>query len=680
MGVALLLRVLYVLTSQDDLPVVNPVFDAGVFDGWARGQLRVLHEGAWFRAPLYPGFLQTIYSIDSGSLFVRLVQVLVSTLCVGFVADIARRLAGPIAGLCAGLLLALYWPAIYFAGELVETTLLSLVVATLLWSLVRARGGDGPVWFVLAALLLGVGSLARPGLLVLLPLFVILPLWVWTEPGRPRLHRVGTRLVIFVLLVALLPSAGATLRNRIVGGETVFVAAESGVNFYLGNRSEGDGLGTYDRTSMEPWLGGYRATAALVEAQTGEKPTPGGVGRYFTAETLRSWSRDPGGALALTLRKAGRLLGAAERSTGLNIHFWRARNPLLALPLFVSWGVILGLAVAGLVFAPRRRDLAPLWLFLGLYATGAIFFPIDERVRVPLTIALCVLAGLGLAQIVASATQRAWRPLATVALLAMGVSLLSGLDRLSFAGDGIGADAISEYQLGRMLAGSGDEDAALVAFSRSLEIARDQPVEGFDDVELAVRSRLVRALFRRQRFDEADQNISVLEAIAPDDPETIYLRGRHYLWLHEHRTALPYFRRVVESHPDHAEARIGWAWCQIESRAYTAAMRNLEAAARIQGPTAEGLAAMGVVELLGKRNPRQARIEFEKAIEMDWQQPMAHRFLGELHRVDRDMAKMLYHLREALRMDPHNEPVRRFLLRSQAPMEHPEGDGPPPGQ
>ena len=107
--------------------------------------------------------------VHDGYLWSRVVQMFLSAMTVGFVADAARRLAGPVAGLAAGFLLALCWPAIYFAGELLLETFFIALVVPGLWCLLRAAAEDRPGWAWIGAALLGVASIVRPTVLVFLP-------------------------------------------------------------------------------------------------------------------------------------------------------------------------------------------------------------------------------------------------------------------------------------------------------------------------------------------------------------------------------------------------------------------------------------------------------------------------------------------------------------------------------
>ena len=673
-AVAALLRLLYVLDMRSSVAFDQPIMDEFVHDARARGTLRLFFEDIpYFRAPLYPWFLEFLYLFHDGYLWPRIVQALLGALTVALVADTGRRLAGPVAGLAGGLLLALCWPVIYFAGELLIVTFFTTLVVLSLWMFVRAGLEDRRSWALAGAVVLGVASIARPTALVFLPALVLLALWAWPRMELARLGRWRWRGAALLVLVALLPGLALSVRNQVVGDDWVFIASQGGVNFYIGNNPESDG-----RTAVVPgtsgtWLGGYRDTIERAQRETGRELRPSEVSDYYYREGLRFWIEEPGRALRLTAHKLRLLVGAAERSNNKNLHYWRAQSPVLSLPVYTSWASLFAFGLIGIWLCRRRVEATPLWAFLILYAVGLVAFFLNERFRIPLVVVLAVFSGITVAHLVAAFRARRFRQ---GALVAAGVAVLfagSWSDRLDFKGDRIEADAFSRYTVGNLHMAKGDYRAAASSYQESLEIAREYRLAHFDEVELMLRRALVRALFRLHHFEAADQHLQVLEAQAPDDLQTLVLRGRYHLWHHDPDAAFPYYRRAVDMAPDHPEALLGLAWCQMDNQAWVAAGKNVDRVIARYGPSAEALAAKGKVVLYGERNPRHAKRLFEQALELDWNTPAAHQYLGVIFHQDNDRARAAYHYREAARLDPENLRVTRFLRRSRLDFEHPEG-------
>lgn len=673
-GVALLLRLLYVWSMRSDIIFELPIMDAAVHDGWARGELRLFVEGVpYFRAPLYIWFLQLVQLVDPGYLAPRLAQALLSALTVGVVADLGRRLAGPRAGLVGGLLLALCWPAIYFSGELLIVTFFMALVVAALWLLFVGTERDRPGWVLAGALVLGLSSIARPTSLTLLPALAALPWVVWRHRPATRLSRLPRWRAAGVLVVlTLLPGLGLTVRNQVVGDDWVFIASQGGVNFYIGNNADSDG-----RTAVVPgtsgtWLGGYRDTIRMAEEAEGRPLRPSEVSAWFARQGLREWVEHPRELAGVYLTKLRYLLGAAERPNNKNIHFWRDRSWLLRQPLFTSWSVLFALGVVGIFLLPDRRRAFPLWAFLLLYALGLLPFFINERFRLPLTIGLAVFAGVPIAHAMAAIGLRRMR-LALVALAPVLILFtLSQLDRLDFRDDRLEADAFSRYTVGNLHVRAGQNPQALRSYREALEIARRFRLRNFEEVERMLRQSMIEVLLDEGRLSEAQQHLRMLESKGASTPAMTLLRAEFHLRRHEIDAARPRFQQILEVFPEEPRAVLGLAWCNIHDGAHHAALRGFRRHQELVGQTAQNVAGVGVAELLGNENVALARRLLERAIEMDPGTAPAHQFLGEIHRREGDVSRMLYHLRQALRLDPHNTTVQRFLDRVQEPSRPPE--------
>jgi hypothetical protein len=102
------------------------------------------------------------------------------------------------------------------------------------------------------------------------------------------------------------------------------------------------------------------------------------------------------------------------------------RQEAAALRLcFVGFALILPLAIAGTaaLSANERRALLPLWIALFASIAICVVFFVNGRLRLPMWSALLPLAGIGVAALLRSLVERAWRvpafALAGVALIAL---------------------------------------------------------------------------------------------------------------------------------------------------------------------------------------------------------------------------------------------------------------------
>src|SRR5262249_33094515 len=114
--------------------------DARVYDERAQR----IAGGDWigrevfYQAPLYPYFLGLIYRVAGRTLMlVRIAQAVIGSCSCVLVAAAARRLFSARAGLAAGLMLAVYAPAIFFDSLIQKSVLDAFFVCVALCLIAR---------------------------------------------------------------------------------------------------------------------------------------------------------------------------------------------------------------------------------------------------------------------------------------------------------------------------------------------------------------------------------------------------------------------------------------------------------------------------------------------------------------------------------------------------------------
>src|SRR5262245_18375282 len=133
---SLLVRLLYLWQIRDAPFFTLLMGDSKGYDEWARR----IAAGDWiggdvfYQAPLYPYFMGTIYSVVGHvDLAVRVGQAILGSMSCALVAGAAWRLFSKRAGIIAGLILALYAPAIFFDGLLQKTALDAFLTSLAIW-------------------------------------------------------------------------------------------------------------------------------------------------------------------------------------------------------------------------------------------------------------------------------------------------------------------------------------------------------------------------------------------------------------------------------------------------------------------------------------------------------------------------------------------------------------------
>jgi len=477
------------------------VLDAANYDkmGWALAQGEGFGDEVFTFNPLMPGILGTIYAVVGHDLaWPRLLLLSVDVLAVMGIYAMTRALAGTRAALAAGLLAAAYRPAIFYAGELLAEG----------WVLAFAIGGLAALvalhdrWWgrLLAGLGLGLATLGRPNLLLFFP--ALLAWWAWELRAVQPLLRRAAPLLLGVGLVL----SPVTVRNTVVGGDTVLVTAHGGVNLFIGNNPGATGWFTIPRgTGLSAGQESLIASAtAIAEREAEQSLSPSAVSRHWQGKALAFMAEDPGDAAALMARKAFYTINAYEKPMVSNVHFGRQRSVVLGYTS-VGYGLILLLGLVGMVEAwADRRRWAPVYLFTVTYAAGVVLFFVSMRYRLPMAAALLPFAGLGASTLAQLA--RVDRPkLAMWAVGLLGAGLVVGWPSVRQAE--LDADmAHTHYYLGGLA--FDNESFAKAAYHYGEALAADPDNARY-------KNRLARTYLDAGREPEG---IVLLEQVIKDEP------------------------------------------------------------------------------------------------------------------------------------------------------------------
>lgn len=587
---ALVLRVIHVFAMRDNPLFERPIMDALMHDRWARGLL----EGTWpgdapfFRAPLYPYLLGGLYALfDAQRLPVQLVHALISALGAGWAALTARHLWGRTAGWAAGVLYALLWTSIYFAAELlivtVPVTLNLLATALLTWpsgpGTRRRRLGAG--------LALGLSAIARPNILVVVPVV----LWFVRTPGDRGATLRAWALVLAGLMAPILP---VTLHNAVRGHDAVLIASQGGVNFYIGNNPDSDGRTAIVPGTRPTWQGGFDDAVAMAERDAGRELSPSEVDRWFLKRGLAYWIEEPADALRLYGTKLRLLVGAGERSNNKFIYAWREWSPLLRAPVLASWPLVLALAVLGFGLrggVPRGRGLLA-GMALAYAATLLLFF-VNARFRLPVAALLTVPAGAGVGVIAASVRARRWTGPRAAAVAALALCTLSLLDLTDFRERRTDANPFHAFTLGNAWADAGDGPRAIAAYREALAVQDRYPQVHFGLIRAPLHRSLATLLAAEGRADEAAAVAERWVRSAPDDHDARLWYGNLLLEQGRVDAAAAQFEFVLRAAPDDPGARLGRAWILYHNGDLGGALRAFRGLARtedgVQARFGEGL-------------------------------------------------------------------------------------------
>ncbi|MCI0453321.1 MAG: tetratricopeptide repeat protein [Candidatus Latescibacteria bacterium] len=550
---ALAVKFVY-LHERLQLPdLLHPTMDSRFHDEWAIGlasgrwtpDLAKLQHEPYFRAPLYPYFAGLVYRVFGydPAMLLR-IQAIIGSMSVALVFLLTRQLFGTIVAWIAAALHVGYWPLTYHDAErLLEVIAIPLNIAVMVL-LVSAACTRRVTVTLLAGICLGASAITRPTILVVAPLAVV---WLWKRLTDRRQTHVGAFAIAACLVI--LP---VTLRNAVIGKDFVLIASQGGVNFFIGNNAESDGLRAVVPGTPADWWGGYYATRRIAENAIGRPLRPSEVSRYWYRRAAAFLANEPKLALRLYVRKAALLLGNSEVSNERQLYFRRDASKTLS-HLRVNFALLLAGAVVGAIgsvrsvrsdgesFSSRLDQWLP-YLCGFVYAIAILAFFVSSRHRLPLAVFLIPGCAHGLSLVIQSASARNWRRLGAYGAPFLVVLALSLWNPLHV---GELADARGHYSLGVDEFRNENYRAAIDELNASLR----------EDDRYAPTWRM--RGWARARLDSVDAAIEDLRracALDSSQAESFFRLGVVLQMAGRHAEAEPLYLRCIRLEPNSVQA------------------------------------------------------------------------------------------------------------------------------
>jgi len=299
-----------------------------------------------------------------------LLQAILGAVTVVATARAAHGLFGQRVAVLTGLGLAFYPHLIYFGAWLIAEALYLALLALALLVAVKLQKRPAPRNFVLLGALLGLGALAKPAALLLVPLFV---LWTWLAPPVRPLRQRLARGLLFVLVCGLV-IAPWTVRNYLVFQDFVPISTNGGYTFYGANNADA--------------FGGHREGFPLPIAGLTQPQAE----REYYRLGIEWITHHPAGFARLVARKLARLFSP------LSVASYERDFPLPFDPAIRAvYSVFLALALAGALLSLRHwRHVLLFYLPAVQVFIGTVIFYGDARYTLPMTPSLVVFAAVSL--------------------------------------------------------------------------------------------------------------------------------------------------------------------------------------------------------------------------------------------------------------------------------------------
>jgi len=516
LAVALVARLAYFFINSRANPSFDYlIMDSRYIDEWARAiAAGDAGRAVYFRGPLVPYLFALVHKLGGGVAAMVLLNHLAGAATCVLVWRLARDYFTRAVALTAGLVAALYWPLIYFEGEvLIEPVYIALVVLSL-WRLARALANPTMARLVIAGVCVGLAALARPTVLVLLP---VIPFAFAAKEARSSWLR-PSLVVVGTCIVVLLP---ATVRNYAVGRAIVPVTWSGGLNFYIGNNSESDGRSAFIPGAKSEWMGGEAEALAIASQQAGDSLSAAQASRFYTARAVDFITTEPVAAARLFAKKLYMFWEGPERSNEKYIYFFWDRFGLGRVPMPGFW-LIAPLALAAMVrLWPRRRELALLYLFVLAYTLGIVVFFVVARYRLPVVPVLIVLAAYTMVEAVTALRARQWTQAAWVLGLVVIAFAAVNASYPDFLRRRPAHMAISHYTLAGAYTEHGNDDAALVELVHARAAFEQAPSRYYAHIAQDIYFKLGTMLYQRGNCNEA---VKALGQVVPSGPRAYEAR------------------------------------------------------------------------------------------------------------------------------------------------------------
>jgi tetratricopeptide (TPR) repeat protein len=656
-GLAVLLPLLHGIGMARSPAFVVPIIDA---QEYVRTALRMLEPTyvqtePFYHSPLYPWFLRAVFGMFGLSLApVRLVQALLNGLIGLLVYHLGRRAFGRPSALVAAFLWACWGPAVFYAGEILNVTLLLFLQALTVY-LVMAAWRSPSVWrWGLAGLAAGAAAITRPDILpfaVLAAGACLLRAAVpwWSE--HLRSGRAGAAAAALCAGVAApLIIVGAV--NHRATGRFLMLPVNSGLNFYIGNNP--DARTTIGIRPGAPW---DELNARPVRDGVPQDPHDPANNAYFYRRAFEFIRRNPVAWLDILWYKVRTLIGGYELPETFDLYVNRRFSPVLAVLVWRTgmfafpWGVFLPLAAVTVWRA--RRSLTPpaglLLLFAGSVLVPLLGFWNSSRYRMPLVIPIVVFAGAGLVEL-----SRQWREdrrrfARTAAAVLVGVVICALPYRHFSTAHNFLAEIHAFAGMAALDEGRIKQGIALLDRALALE-------PGSMDV------RANRAWAAERAGDLADA-ISRYEALLREHPGAAKVRNNlafAYSKAGRDDLALEQYREAVRLDPAYPDARYNLGNALMRNRRFSEAVEQYRAALRLRPAHAESWFNLGSsLEQLGDTDGALAAYGEYLRIKRD--SPDGYNRVAILSIKRGDLDRGIEYFRRALAVKPDYAEIRENL-------------------
>jgi 4-amino-4-deoxy-L-arabinose transferase-like glycosyltransferase len=415
--VGILIRIIYFLYYFTGPTWNQLLIDSLFHDRWAFeiSKGNIIGQDPFFRAPLYIYSLGIIYGIFGHSLAAaRIFGHTIGLLSVLITYLITLRLFSKREALIAAILHAIYPMAIYLESELLVETLFAFLMELSIWIFLLALNKKKRKLFLLTGIMVGLSAITRPVMLSLLPIYLI---WIFHSF---RLLNQYIKYAVYFIIGVFLIIAPISIRNYMVGDEFVLIASSGGINFFIGNNAQADGLSATVPSIGPNW--GINDIKYLAEKETGRQLNASALSDFWYQKGLNWITNNKADFLSLYLKKLYYCANNYEVSNNRDLTMFFRENPILHFNP-INFALIFSLFIIGLILLIVNRHITShlifLLIFIITYVAIISFFFINARFKLPIIPLIIIFTPYAITNIANISWRRHWKSF--MIILALGI-------------------------------------------------------------------------------------------------------------------------------------------------------------------------------------------------------------------------------------------------------------------
>jgi 4-amino-4-deoxy-L-arabinose transferase-like glycosyltransferase len=456
------------------------ILDSHRYDLWAQTIAKggLFESGAFYQAPVYPYFLSLIYGLTGRSFTsVYIIQMVIGLASILFLFLLAKKYFSERTALISAFLFSFYGTTIFFESKFLPETIAIFVNLFFLLALaycdhkkMKGQKLSKALLLWMSGILLGLSCLIRPNMLLLLPLILLWVLFSKTpreadekasEPEKVPRRLMNASILLMGSLLIILP---ITMRNYLESGNFVPVSLNGGITFAQGNNPYAKGIYTPLPGFSGEIFHQRQEERYYAQAEEGRELSDAEVSTFWFRKGWSFIKENPSRWLTLELKKLFYFFDNYEHSLEYSYPVERQYLNILSI---LPFGLIISLALLGLLASFPWKDKGPLLLYLLVQVVTVLIFYMSSRYRLPAVPILCLFSGYGVSFLIDLYKKKT---LLKILLSLMCVVIVSVVSFIKI-GDVYDLEEASTYgNLGTAFNASGLLQDALSSFEKQIEL------------------------------------------------------------------------------------------------------------------------------------------------------------------------------------------------------------------